>query len=610
MNSPNETSIEIRTLPGPGVFAPFAAVAGEFALPAMASSSIGLPEALRASFPETVIGRLEALNWTAPFETLVAAAAQALHDWLGPNDLPCRTARTTSGRGQVFLGYHSEQLAALALQLGYEVASLAYTPGPIAADVNSALETKISRLHSLIEWQLNDVARHTIRAARLRGIPFFQVVSGQRLWQYGQGKYGRHFIGTSSQRDSQTGQMLQHNKVVSNLLVRQLGFPGVEHGVADSVENARRLAMQIGYPVVIKPIDSSQGRGVTAGLSSEEEVTVAFAAANAISPGRVVVERFVEGDNFRLAVYGGRLAYVNLRLPPRVAGTGKHTVAELIDIENQRRQEAQADAAVPKKLVIDAGMLATLKRQKVDLNDRVAAGQIVTLRTVANVSTGGSSVLVTNRAHPDNRELAEAIARSFRLDTAGIDFLTPDIAKSWRSVPCAVIEVNSEPQFSFPESQARLILERAFPAEINGRIPSVVLVSAGALQAHAVLSILQQQEMTVGFAERSSAWIHGQQRFIHPARLVDHVTALLLDPTCEALVVACMQEDILRGGYPLDVCDLCIIDPQVNLTDSVRAVLTQCSSRVVTDAPIETALANWLEDVTTGPRMGALSKLG
>jgi cyanophycin synthetase len=508
----------------------------------------------------------------------------------------------------VFLGYYSEQVAALALQLGYEVASLTYTSTPLAADTNMLLEAKIKQFHSLIEWQLNDVTRQVIRAARRRGIPYFQVVPGQRLWQYGHGKYSRHFLGTGSQRDSLTGQMLQHNKVVSNLFIRRLGFPGVEHSVADSVETAVRLATQIGYPIVIKPIDSRQGLGVTAGIATEEEIAAAFAAANAISPGRVVIERFVEGGNFRLAVYGGRLAYVNLRSPPRVVGTGKHTVTALMDIENKRRAEAaeaHVDAGVPKKLVVDADMLANLRRQKLRLNDVVPAGLMVSLRTVANLSTGGTSNIVTDDLHPDNREMAEAIARAFRLDTAGIDFLTPDIAKSWREVPCAVIEVNSEPQFAFPEPHARLLLERAFPAECNGRIPSaVLLVSAGALRTQAVLAILERQKIAVGFAERASAWIGGQQRFINQARLVDHVTGLLFDPTCEALVVACMQEDILRGGYPLDVSDLCIIDAQVKLMDSVLAVLAQCSRRLVTDTPIEAALAQWLDNVSTGQRMG------
>jgi cyanophycin synthetase len=597
MNSPTKFDFEMRTFPGPSVFVPFTAVVAEFAIPTTPAASMGLPETLRDLLPESVVARIQALNWRAPFETSVAAVAQALRDWDGSNDLPCGATRTPSGRGLVFLGYSFEQTAALALRLGYELALVAYAQGPETADANSTLTAGLAQLRPMIERQQSDDDRALMRAARVRGIPFFPVAPGHRILQYGQGKYGQHFFATGSQRDSQTGAQLQHNKVFSNLLVRRLGFPGVEHGVAETADNAVRLATQIGYPVVIKPIDSTQGRGVTAGVISEEEVAVAFAVANAVSPGRVIVERFVDGGSFRLTVYGGRLAYVNLRSPPQVRGTGEHTVAELIGVENQRRSEAQADSGTPKKLTVDADMLATLKKQKLGLNDRVPAGQVVTLHTVTNVSGGGSSVIVTDRLHPDNREMAEAIVRCFRLNTAGIDFITPDIAKSWRAVPCAVIEINSAPNLPFPDWLARLLLERAFPGTFTARIPSVVVVSLEPLRAPAVLPILQRHKVTVGFAERASASLGGQPRFIQQVRLADHVAALLLDPACEALVVACMQDDILREGLPLDHCDVCIIDPRVKLLESVRTLLTQCSSRVITDAPVESTLAQWLAEV-------------
>ena len=73
-------------------------------------------------------------------------------------------------------------------------------------------------------------------------------------------------------------------------------------------------------------------------------------------------------------------------------------------------------------------------------------------------------MVVTDRVHADNRGMAEAIARCFRLDTVGIDFLTADITKSWREVRCAVIEVNSSPTIlSFADPHASLLLERTFP---------------------------------------------------------------------------------------------------------------------------------------------------
>ena len=217
------------------------------------------------------------------------------------------------------------------------------------------------------------------------------------------------------------------------------------------------------------------------------------------------------------------------------------------------------------------------------------AGQVVTLRNLANVDTGGTAVVVTDRVHADNRGMAEAIARCFRLDTVGIDFLTADITKSWREVRCAVIEVNSSPSFAFADTQARLPLERAFPGTFTGRIPSVVVVSTEPARVKEIVPILQREGLTVGFVERASSSLGGEPRAIEHVRLAERVQALLLDPACEALVVACTPEEILEQGLPLDRCHLCVIEPQVKSWEPLRGLLEQCSGRIIENVPVKVA---------------------
>jgi D-alanine-D-alanine ligase-like ATP-grasp enzyme len=592
--------LDIRTLKGPNVFVPFAAVVAEFTVPTpITLPRVGtFPEVVCSQLPEAVVSRIQTLDRSVAFEMLVAGLAQALQDWRGPNNLPCQTGRALSGRGLAYLGYHDELATSYALRLGYELALVVFAEGQQPVDVNSGLVARVAQLGSVMQArQPDETDRAMIQEARTRGIPFYPVVPGQRMLQYGQGKYGRHFAYTSSQCDSHTGAVLQNNKVMSNLLVRRLGFPGVEHGVANTADNAVRLANQFGYPVVIKPVDGRQGQGVTAGATSGDEVAVAFAEANAVSPGAVIIERFVEGENVRLAVYCGRFAYATSRSPPRLVGDGKHTVTELIDLENQRRAETAAEG-FSKKLKIDAAMIGILQKQNLQPNDCVSADQVVTLRSVANVSAGGTAVLATDRVHADNRRMAEAIARCFRLDTVGIDFLTADITKSWREVRCAVIEVNSAPTFSFADSQARLLLERAFPGTCTGRIPSVVVVCAEPTRVKEVVAVLQQEGVTVGLVERASTSLGGEPRAIEHVWLAERVQALLFDPACEALVVACTPEEIIKQGLPLDRCNLCVIESQMKLSEPLRRLLEQCSGQIIENTPTETALTRWLKDMT------------
>jgi cyanophycin synthetase len=185
--------------------------------------------------------------------------------------------------------------------------------------------------------------------------------------------------------------------------------------------------------------------------------------------------------------------------------------------------------------------------------------------------------------------MAEAIARCFRLDTVGIDFLTADITKSWREVRCAVIEVNSSPAF-FADAEARLLLGRTFPGTCTGRIPSAIVVSTDPSRVKEAFSVLQGGGGTVGFVERASISLGGESRGIGDDRLAERVQALLLDPTCEALVIACTPEEIIKQGLPLDRCNLCVIESQVKLWEPLRRLLEQCSDQIIVLVPHADAL--------------------
>ena len=90
-----------------------------------------------------------------------------------------------------------------------------------------------------------------------------------------------------------------------------------------------------GLPVVVKPLDGNHGRGVNLDLRSEADVRRAF--PNALSESRggyVVVETYVNGNDHRVLVIGGKMVAIAQRVPAGVNADGVHTVRELVDIEN------------------------------------------------------------------------------------------------------------------------------------------------------------------------------------------------------------------------------------------------------------------------------------
>ncbi len=221
-------------------------------------------------------------------------------------------------------------------------------------------------------------------------------------------------------------------------------------------------------------------------------------------------------------------------------------------------------------------MIVHLRKQGISLDSLPPAGTVVRLRSVANIAKGGSIADVTHLAHPDNIKMAEAIARSFRMDALGIDFMTPDISRSWREVPCAVIEVNGTPGI-FYDSRAEKILLARFPAGSEGRIPSVLLIDAPAGVAHRVCALLAAKGLAVGQTSGDDTWLAGHKRCQPGDDLPARVMALISDPGCEALVIEASAASLLEAGLPLDKFDL-VLGFQA-WSPQLRSLVQSCSAK-------------------------------
>lgn len=576
-----EAPVTFAMLHGPSVLAPWRAVVAEFPAPpwrSLAADAIGpaLTEFLSPGF----LARVALPLPDGAFETIVGALASALQDVPGASGLGYRATRSVAGQCRVLLGFHEASAALLALQAGLELAQglFRHRAGqPIDPTRITALIQRT--VAEMPRRQPDPLARSLMRAAGRRGIPVYPAAQGARVWMYGQGARAWHFFEAANHGDAMTGSRISHNKLFSNLLVTRLGLPGVRHGLADSPAMARQLAASIGYPVVIKPVDSSKGRGVTVRISDEQGIDAAYAAASAFSPGNVLVEAWVAGNDHRLAVVGGRFAWATRRSPPQVTGDGQLTVRGLVAAENARRRSAPNPDLAPQPLVVDAETEALIASQGYALDAIPPAGTSVALGMVANQARGGTLADCTDRIHADNRALADAIARAMHLDTAGIDFMTPDIARSWREVPCAVLEVNVTPGFS-SDARADLIMARRFPEGSDGRVPGVLLVDAGAAELDAVAQALAGTGLVVGATDGTRTTVGADRRFIRDAPLPDRVMALVLDPACEALVVSMTGGELARHGLPLDRFHVALVASGSGLSRAAVALLASCCGTV------------------------------
>lgn len=549
--------IAFRQFYGPSIYATFAAIRAAFRDP-------GHPTLECSLVLDRCIQLGVDLSWSPYFQARTSisfeqVAGDVARCFQSPEDptLEMLLVRRDPQRPDcvwLFISYIDSKAAMVALQLGLQVASLAFSDQELNQRERylPTIAAARKQLKSMAQCSSKGVALR--REASKRGIPIYSVASGSDIYQFGQGCLALHCAETITSLDSWTGNLMSANKMHSNQLVASLGFPAVQHFLVASLETALAKATELGYPVVAKPLNCYGAIGVSAWIRNAAELKEAFEKARCHSPRGVIIEKKVEGTVYRLGVLGYELEWAEARYPASVVGNGSCMLRDLIEVENKRREPISR----LKEILIDNELLDHIGKQGLELSSIPAKGSVVSLRGTSNYATGGVQQDVLDRVHPENRAMAEAIARAFRLFTVGIDFIIPDISKAWNNVPCAVIEINGNPGFNWESDQASRQLAKRFPGGSNGRIPSVLLVDLPDSLVCLIPNLIDKATKVIGLATEDLAMLRGYPRSSKQASLGNKIEALVLDPSCEAIITATSDVNLLQVGLPLDYFDACL----------------------------------------------------
>lgn len=401
---------------------------------------------------------------------------------------------------------------------------------------------------------------HFALAARERGIPV--AVRLGMVW-LGWGINGQWLDSSFTGKTGNLATRIARSKNLTSRMLHEAGIPVPPSALIVNWLNAKKMAAKLGWPVVIKPSNQDQGRGVVPGIRNEELLRRAFEAAIKLSPGGIIVEKHIEGDDHRMLVVGGKLLMCTKRIPGGVTGDGVRTVSELIEQVNRDPRRGINKRSLLIKLALNTEALDCLAEQNLESTDIPQKGRFVPLRRTANISTGGSAVDVSIWVHPENRIVAERAARIVGLDVAGVDFLCPDISRSWREVGGAVCEVNAQPAF-----RVHWLSDPA--RDINGevidwlfrdkpvRIPTAAIM--GTKGASAVARMLQHiwinAGKTAGVSTADGVWIGNDLIGDKNVSSFHGGQILLNDPGIEAAVFEIPYNELIRFGHVCDFYDV------------------------------------------------------
>jgi cyanophycin synthetase len=387
-----------------------------------------------------------------------------------------------TGRYNVIYGYWEETVGAEAGKLAVRIVNHA-----VKAEKGFDFLAELERLIKLAERRaFGPSTQAIIDEAASRDIPWMRL-NERSLIQLGQGKYQQRIRATMTSMTSALSVDIASDKKMTNQLLAAAGLPVPRSEVVRTAEEAVEAAGRIGYPVVTKPLDGNHGRGVGLNLSDKKAVRAGFEHALGQSrDGRVVVETFVRGNDYRVLVVGGRMVAIAEREPAHVVGDGEHSIRELVEITNQDPRRGIGHEKVLTRITVDDKAEEFVRGQGFAFDDVPAEDERVLLVATGNMSTGGISIDRTLEAHEDNVEIAEEAARVVGLDVAGIDFLAPDITLPVRETGGAIVEVNAAPGFRMhthptegePQYVAKPVIDALFPQNTPSRIPIVAVTGS------------------------------------------------------------------------------------------------------------------------------------
>ena len=430
------------------------------------------------------------------------------------------------------------------------------------------LEGDIQKLREIREdTRLGPSTGSIVEEAAKRGIPYIRL-NEHSLVQLGYGVHQKRIRATIASTTSTIAVDIAGDKEETKRLLSDAQIPVPSGTVVHDEADLQRAIERYGYPLVIKPIDGNHGKGNTTNIIHWEMAVAALHNAQRYSYS-VIVERFIVGVDFRILVVNYKFICAALRTPASVIGDGEHNIQQLIDEVNKDPRRGYGHEKVLTQITVDNDTHKMLSEKGYNLDTVPLTGELVLLKSTANLSTGGTSTDVTDEVHPVNVFMAERIAKIIGLDICGIDVMAADLSRPITENGGAVLEVNAAPGFrmhvepavGIARNAAEPVVNMLFPDRGDGRIPIIAITGTNGkttttrLTAH----ICKAAGKKVGYTTSDGVYIQNQLMMKGDCTGPVSAQFVLKDPTVDFAVLESARGGILRNGLAFQHCDMAIV---------------------------------------------------
>lgn len=421
--------------------------------------------------------------------------------------------------------------------------------------------------HLYYEHKLGPSTESIYEAAMKENIPVERIGTDSML-RLGTG-FKQKFVQATI--TSQTSQLAVENacdKQATKFILESCGVPVPKGEVVSSTKEIFQAAKRLGFPLVIKPLNGRQGQGVMTNIHNEDELYNVVHCLDS-QYKEYIVERYYEGNDYRLVIVDGKMAAASLRLPPVVIGNGKDSVEQLIELENENPLRGEGHEKPLSKIPLNHTVSCYLEKENLTLTSIPDKGKVVQVVGNANLSTGGQAIDVTDEVHPTIKDIAVTAAKAIGLDVAGVDLICEDISQPFHQDETAVIEVNAAPgirMHHYPsEGKSRdvgkEIVRYLFKDRQEAAIPIVSITGTNGktTTTRLVKHFLEKENRTVGMTNSDGVYIG--ERCLDEGDCSGPISAktVLSNPTVDMAVLETARGGILREGLAFRHCDVGIV---------------------------------------------------
>lgn len=474
-----------------------------------------------------------------------------------------RTRETkTPGIYNVVFSYVEDKVGLFAAESAVNIAQA------LVDNIAYDLQADLKKMREIREdVRLGPSTGSIVDEAVARDIPWIRLGTNSMV-QLGYGVNQMRFQATITCKTSSIAVDIACNKEITKQMLYDASIPVAKGDICIDEEDLKKTIDRIGYPIVLKPLDGNHGKGASINIKTWEGAVLGLEFAKKYSR-KVIVEKFITGFDFRVLVIDNKIVAAAQRVPAHVIGNGKNTIQELIDETNKDPRRGYGHENVLTEITVDRDTLDLLEKKKYTIETVPSANEFVYLKSTANLSTGGTSIDVTEMMHPENIFLSERISRIIGLDVCGIDIMAENLTQPLKENGGVILEVNAAPGFrmhlapseGLPRNVAAPVIDMLYPPGKASRIPIIAVTGTNGktTTTRLIAHIVKNNGFKVGFT--TSDGIYVQNHLLQKGDTTGPISTefILKDPTVEFAVLETARGGILRAGLGFSRCDIGII---------------------------------------------------